>query len=44
MAGRGPAPKPAHLRQRTNQKAGKATLEAPLSPEVPSIPAEHGTN
>lgn len=38
MAGRGPAPKPAHLRQRTNQKAGIATLEAPSSPDVPPMP------
>lgn len=38
MAGRGPAPKPAHLRQRTNKKAGSAQLEAPVSPEVPEIP------
>jgi hypothetical protein len=40
MAGRGPAPKPAHLRQRTNKKAGIATLEAPApdSVEVPEIP------
>ena len=29
MAGRGPAPKPAHLRQRRNKKAGAATLPAP---------------
>lgn len=27
MAGRGPAPKPTHLRQRTNRKTGAATLE-----------------
>lgn len=40
MAPRGPAPKPAHLRQRTNRKAGMATLEAPdpASVEVPVIP------
>lgn len=42
MAGRGPAPKPAHLRQRTNQKVGKATLAAPKSPEVPPIPNPDG--
>lgn len=34
----GPAPKPAHLRQRTNKKAGSATLEAPESPDIPTIP------
>jgi hypothetical protein len=34
----GPAPKPAHLRQRTNKKAGFATLQAPESPEIPQIP------
>jgi hypothetical protein len=38
MAGRGPAPKPAHLRQRTNQKAGHAVITAPQSPTVPAIP------
>jgi hypothetical protein len=38
MAGMGPAPKPAHLRQRTNKKAGMAMLTAPESVEVPSIP------
>jgi hypothetical protein len=35
----GPAPKPAHLRQRTNKKAGATnTLVAPDSPEIPAIP------
>lgn len=38
MAGRGPAPKPAHLRQRTNRKSGSATLTAPEKPEIPTIP------
>lgn len=38
MAGIGPPPKPAHLRQRTNRKAGHATIEAPESPDVPEIP------
>jgi hypothetical protein len=38
MAGMGPAPKPAHLRQRTNKKAGIATITAPESPKVPEIP------
>jgi hypothetical protein len=34
----GPAPKPSHLRQRTNQKAGNAMITAPESPNVPEIP------
>lgn len=34
----GPAPKPAHLRQRTNQKAGSATIQALASPKVPTLP------
>lgn len=34
----GPAPKPAHLRQRTNKKAGNATLFAPVRPRIPAIP------
>jgi hypothetical protein len=38
MAGRGPAPKPAHLRQRTNKKSGSATIEAPDKPKIPEIP------
>lgn len=40
MAGRGPAPKPAHLRQRTNKKHGAAMLpEAPESVGEPELPA-----
>lgn len=35
-------PKPAQLRQRTNQKAGSATLESPESPEIPEIPNPDG--
>ena len=31
-------PKPAHLRARTNKKAGAGTIEAPVSPDVPKIP------
>lgn len=38
MAGRGPAPKPAHLRARTNRKPGAATIEAPDKPKVPALP------
>jgi hypothetical protein len=38
MAGMGPAPKPAHLRQRTNKKAGADTITAPTNPDVPAIP------
>lgn len=39
----GPAPKPAHLRQRTNKKAGCALLEAPSSRRrVPAIPNPDG--
>lgn len=42
MAGRGPAPKPAHLRQRTNRKAGATTIVAPDAPrkksDIPEIP------
>lgn len=34
----GPPPKPAHLRQRTNRKAGSALLEAPARPRVVQIP------
>lgn len=37
MAGRGPAPKPAHLRQRRNKKPGAAQLEAPEKPRVPKL-------
>lgn len=42
MAGRGPAPKPMHLRQRTNRKSGSATLQSPESPRVPTIPNPDG--
>lgn len=42
MAGRGPAPKPAHLRQRTNRKAGAASLTAPEKPTNPDIPNPDG--
>jgi hypothetical protein len=46
MAGRGPAPKPANLRQRTNKKAGATTLVMPpvesgsskKTEDVPEIP------
>lgn len=38
MAGRGPAPKPARLRQRTNHKAGSATLVALKRPSIRDIP------
>jgi hypothetical protein len=39
MAGIGPLPKPAHLRQRTNKKAGNAMIQAVDSPEIPELPA-----
>jgi hypothetical protein len=42
MAGKGPAPKPAHLRQRTNRKPGAAVLEAPASPKIPELPNPDG--
>lgn len=38
MAGRGPAPKPAHLRQRTNRKAGATSLEFPERPVKRDMP------
>lgn len=38
MAGMGPPPKPAHLRARTNKKAGASQIEAPDKPKIPSIP------
>lgn len=38
MGGRGPAPKPAHLRQRTNKKPGSATITPPTTVTVPDIP------
>lgn len=43
MAGRGPAPKPAHLRQRTNRKAGATVLEAPdRKGKVPALSHPNG--
>lgn len=42
MAGMGPPPKPAHLRQRTNKKAGANTIAAPDRPKVPTIPNPDG--
>ena len=42
MAGRGPAPKPAHLRQRRNRKAGSAHLEAATVSAVPELPNPDG--
>ena len=38
MAGRGPTPKPAHLRRRANKKAGATRLDAPDDPHVPDLP------
>lgn len=38
----GPPPKPAHLRQRRNRKAGAATLERPENPKVPTLPNPDG--
>jgi hypothetical protein len=38
MAGRGPAPKPAAARQRTNRKSTAAKLEADPTREVPPLP------
>lgn len=46
MAGRGPAPKPANIRQRTNKKAGSTTLvvlpqsdsESETTTDAPDIP------
>src|SRR5690242_16633311 len=37
MAGRGPAPKPAHLRQRTNVKSGATVLRMPDRAVVPDL-------
>jgi hypothetical protein len=34
----GPSPKPAHLRQRRNRKAGSGTIAALDSPTIPTIP------
>jgi hypothetical protein len=42
VAGRGPAPKLAHLRQRANKKSSNAMLIAPESPEIPPIPNPDG--
>lgn len=43
MAPRGPAPKPAHLRQRANKKSTHATIEAlPADSEIPTIPNPDG--
>ncbi len=42
MAGMGPPPKPAELRQRVNKKAGIATISAPDAPSVPDIPNPDG--
>jgi hypothetical protein len=38
----GPPPKPAHLRQRTNKKAGHAVLTAVQSTDAPDIPNPDG--
>src|SRR4051812_1508453 len=38
MAGRGTAPKPTHLRARTNRKPGAAVIEKPMHPTIPTIP------
>jgi hypothetical protein len=37
VAGRGPAPKPAHLRQRTNRKAGATVIEAAVGGAIPEL-------
>ena len=42
MAGKGPPPKPAHLRQRTNRKAGSATLDPAPVGDIPAIPNPDG--
>lgn len=42
MGGRGPAPKPASMRQKAGRRAGVATIEAPESPRVLSIPNPDG--
>lgn len=41
MAGRGPAPKPAHLRARTNLKAGANVIAAPSPASVDVPPLVH---
>jgi hypothetical protein len=38
----GPPPKPAHLRQRTNRKAGSGTIQAPQAPQTREIPNPDG--
>ena len=38
----GPPPKPAHLRQRTNKKAGATVLQHSASPDVPELPNPDG--
>ncbi len=38
MAGRGPAPKPANIRQRTNRKAGATVLVDDAERDVPALP------
>lgn len=42
MAGRGPAPKPAHLRQRTNRKPGATVLTVPERTTRREIPNPDG--
>lgn len=42
MAGKGPAPKPASIRQRTNRKAGANMLSMPEDPTVPAMPNPDG--
>ncbi len=39
---RGRHPKPADIRQNRTKKAGRATIEAPESPDVPVIPNPNG--
>lgn len=38
----GPAPKPSHLRRRTNKKSGSTVLTMPASSNVPAIPNPDG--
>lgn len=42
MAGMGPPPKPAHLRQRTNKKSSHATIEPLADTTAPEIPNPDG--
>jgi hypothetical protein len=42
VGGRGPAPKPAHLRQRTNKKAGATVLEARVNAKAPKLEHPRG--